>query len=75
MEVDGDGNSFLLLDNSRGPQVVKVTPKGSASVVVGNGIADVPVPGPAAASPLQSITSHALGAAGNLYLMPIVTSW
>lgn len=64
--VDPAGDLYIA-DHSNA-EVLRVTPAGVLSVIAGTGRAGLPVPGPAAASPLGYLHSIALDTAGDLYI-------
>ncbi len=64
--IDSLGNLYIA---DTGDSVIeKVTPTGALSIIAGTGISGVPVPGPAANSPLGHPSGMAVDTAGNLYI-------
>lgn len=66
MAVHSADNVYVLVTPSK--VVLKVTPAGAMSIVVGNGYIGLSVPGPATSSPLRAPRSIALDSNDNLYI-------
>jgi sugar lactone lactonase YvrE len=66
LAVDPAGDVYIS-DETSG-EVVKVTPSGTLSIIVGTGTQGTPTPGPATSSQLGSPQGLALDAAGDLYI-------